>query len=123
MLLNEIRLRDGVSYNMNTGEMNPRDGYMVALPNHERIVHTIDEETIKQYINDHLNDLSKENAFFGCWFDGHDFVLDVSECYERKRDAIFYALVRKQKAIWDNSHRDEIRINARKSLVKQYVNN
>lgn len=117
-LLNEIRLAGGVTYNINTGEMNPREGYMVSLPNHEQTVSILDEETIRTYIQNHLNDLSKDNAYFGCWFDGNDYILDVSENFERKRDAVFYAIVRKQKAIWDCAKRDEIRVVSRETVEK-----
>lgn len=121
-LLNEIRLSGGVTFNINTGEMNPTEGYMVSLPNHEQVVDIIDEETVRSYILNHTNDLAKPNAYFGCWFDGQSYVLDISENYERKRDAVFYALMWKQKAIWDCVNKDEILVNPRGSIVKQYIN-
>lgn len=121
-LLNEIRLTGGVLYNINTGESNPREGYLVILPNHQAVVSSIDEETISAYINKNINQLVKDNAFFSCWFDGHNFILDVSEIYERKRDAVFHAIVKKHHIIWDCATQDEIAVNLRGSLVKQYIN-
>lgn len=118
-LINEIRLADGVSYNVNTQELNPVEGYMVSIPGHEETVSTIDEETVASYIKKHSTALAKPNSFFGCWYDGHGYVLDVSERYERKRDAVFYALMYNQRAVWDCARRDEIRVNPRKSIVKQ----
>jgi hypothetical protein len=111
--MNEIGLTGGISYNLNTGEINPKEGYMVSLADHEHLVSVIDEETVRDYISQHANALAKENAFFGVWRDGKEFVLDVSEHYEKKRDAVFHAIVRKQKAIWDCLNRDEMRVNAK----------
>lgn len=110
--MNEIRLTGGISYNINTGDLNPRFGYMVSLPCCEEIVSLsmMDQDTIEKYIEQHASALAKENAYLGCWFDGHKYVLDVSEHYETKRDAVYFAIVRKQKAIWDCEKKDDFRI-------------
>lgn len=124
-LVNEIRLKNGVSYNINTGDQNPPDGYMVAIADHEETFPVIDEEIISDYIKRHSTLLAKDDAYFGCWFDGHDYVLDVSEHYERKRDALFWAIVRKQRAIWDCARRDEINVKHKnhKSITRKFVEN
>lgn len=118
-VINEIRLTGGVSYNINTGELNPRFGYMVAIEGHSEIVSPVlmDEETVRRYVLDHANQLAEENAYLGCWFDGTNFVLDVSNHFESKRDAYYWAIVRKQKAIWDCANRDEIIIKQKHETV------
>lgn len=120
--MNEIRLAGGVNVDINTLKMNPREGYMVAFPNHTTVVSTVDDETVRDFILKHTDDLSKKNTFFGCWSDGRDYVLDVSEWYERKRDAVFHAIVRKHDTVWDCAKQDEIKVNPRGSLTKQYIN-
>lgn len=124
-VMSEIRLTGGISYNLNTGQINPREGYMVSLANFEEIVSVVDEETVKDYISRHATEFAKENVFFGCWFDGTNFVFDVSEHYERKRDAIFWAIIRKQKAIWDCAAKKECRFGKRnlKTIINQHIDN
>mgnify|MGYP004705065687 FL=1 len=41
-LTNEIALKGGVSYNLNTGEMNPSAGFMVSFEEFEKVVTYVD---------------------------------------------------------------------------------
>lgn len=107
-LTNEIALKGGVSYNLNTGEMNPSAGFMVSFEEFEKVVTYVDEPILKQYIAKHSVELSKPNSFLGVWYDGRNYVLDVSENIPTKRDAMFWAIVRKQKCIWDCAKQDEV---------------
>ena len=120
-IINEIRLTGGVSYNINTGELNPPYGYMVSLPSNEETVDVIDEETVASYIKRHADLLWKHEHHFGCWFDGSMFVLDVSIHCETKRDALFHAIVNSQRAVWDIQARDDIRVNDRNVMMRVSV--
>lgn len=116
-LTNEIALKGGVSYNLNTGEMNPSTGFMVSFAGFEKVVIYVDESILKQYIAKHSVELSKPNSFLGVWYDGRNYVLDVSENILEKRDAMFWAIVRKQKAIWDCAKQDEIYVKSKQVEV------
>lgn len=109
-VLNLIRLEGGVSYNLNTGEVNPPDGYMVSLAKHETRVKQIDESELRRYIRAKAHLLAPPNRYLGVWHDGEDYVLDVSELVESREVALLFGKNRKQQAIWDNKHKDEILI-------------
>jgi hypothetical protein len=118
MVMFYIRSTDGVSYNINTGEFNPSEGFMVALEGHEEKYPVITKDTVSGYIVRHSEALSKDNAFFGCWYDGENYILDVSENYSLRRDAVFYAIVRNQTAYYDCASKQSVRVNVTKQLVK-----
>lgn len=107
-LFNIIRTEGGVSYNLNTGEMNPDFGFMVSFADFEQVVIYIDEEVLRQYIVKHSVELANPNSYLGVWYDGRNYVLDVSEHIESKRDALFWAIARNQKCIWDCAKQDEV---------------
>jgi hypothetical protein len=116
-LYNEILLNHGVSYNINTGHFNPDYGYMVSIPGATEKVAKIDEDVVKWYIAKHSVELAKPDAFFGCWFDGEQYVLDVSIHAEKQRDAIFYGIMWEQRAIWDCKNRDEIFVKRKENHI------
>lgn len=110
-IINLIRLDNGVTYSLNTGETNPPDGYMVSISKHERRIKTIDEDVIRDYLREKAHLLTPPNRYFGVWLDGDEYVLDISEKAETRDIAVFLGKRRKQKAIWDNSRKDEIILN------------
>lgn len=107
-ILNLIRLNGGVSYNLVTHEQNPTSGFMVSLQDHEERVNYVDTDVLGRFIHSHKAALLNGNKFFGVWRDGDGYVLDVSENIPNKRDAVFAAITRKQKAVWDCEKNDEI---------------
>jgi hypothetical protein len=118
-VVGEIQLKGGLSYNLNTGELNPPSGYMVASPCCEERSPVLDEQTIRSYIEQHTLSLANENNFLGVWFDtvSKQFVFDVSRHYSERTQAAVDSLLSNQKAIWDCTNQKEIRINPRRALT------
>ncbi len=109
-LLSLAESNKGATYNVNTGEINPSVGYMVATEGNEFVSGMLTHDVVKDYVNSHSSALSQPNAYLGIWWDGMNWVLDVSEIFEEKRNAIFFGIIRKQRAIWDNANKKEIAI-------------
>lgn len=112
-ILNLIRIDGGVSYNINTGEANPTNGFMVGTGKGLILLHYVDKDVLSQFVKENAFELSKDNMFVGVWFDGNNYVLEVSENIKTKRDAVFFGIVRKQKSIWDCAKQDEIKIKSK----------
>lgn len=101
----------GGSYNINTGELNPDQGYMVAIAGHEKkypIPKSFAEFStiIENYLynNDKIDILAeKEHAFLGLWIDGNILYVDISEQIFNKSTAILRGIRNKQKSIYDNA--------------------
>jgi hypothetical protein len=100
-LADMIVANGGASYNLNTGELNPTEGYMVATEGHEQTVEYVDEDILRDYIDQHVLALAEENHFLGAWLSNGKYVLDVSEIMAQKRQAIFFGIIRKQDEVWD----------------------
>ena len=69
----------GCSYNPFTGEINPESGFMVALPDNERIV-AVSEFSPKD-VSAHVAKVLYEadpSLFFGAWLDNGQVYLDSS---------------------------------------------
>jgi len=66
------------------------------------------QDVLKDYVNSHSSLLCGSNRYLGIWWDGMNWVLDVCEKFEEKRNALFFGIVRKQLAIWDNAKKQEI---------------
>lgn len=94
-------LNNGVTYSLNTGATNPDTGYMVSLQGHEEKSTYIDEVIIADYCKRKSELLANDNHYLGLWYDSENWYLDVSENIEEKRNAIFYGIIRSQRAIWD----------------------
>ena len=96
-LANEI---GGGSYNLNTGEVNQKNGFMVALP-FEQIHGEVNKNNVLQYIIQNAERLTAANRFFGLWCDNEKWYFDVSENVSRLSDAIRLGMQHDQLAIWD----------------------
>jgi hypothetical protein len=109
-LLSVAEANKGATYNVNTGEINPSEGYMVATEGNEFVSGMLTQDVVQNYVNSHSSLLCEPNRYLGIWWDGMNWVLDVAEIFEEKRNAIFFGIVRNQLAIWDNTNRREITI-------------
>lgn len=108
----------GASYNVVTGELNPKVGYMVAISGHERIIENVTNEKQLQYlIADYLKDkaiilvsgITDNNKFIGTWINEGKLYLDVSVNIADKDAAIALAKSSNQLAIWDCENQTEIK--------------
>lgn len=108
----------GCSYNISTGEINPKDGFMVAIPNMERTVKLSDgfnevHKVLANFLHDFSGEIvDNENIFIGSWYNKDNGLIyfDLSEKIINIWDAVSLGNKRKQLAIWDNANGKEIRI-------------
>lgn len=106
----------GASFSLQTGELNPTSGYMVAISGHEKIIPNVTDNNQLQYI---IADYIKENAiilaagiscdtFIGTWLHENKLYLDVSQNVADKASAVRMAVDNNQLAIWDCENQTEI---------------
>jgi hypothetical protein len=111
-VLDEIFLEGGVSYNVTTGEVNPKSGYMVSILGFEKQydLDTIKANDLREYVLDNAYDLWGENRFIGGWIDKdtNKVVLDVSVNITDVTNACYTGIINKQKCIYDCSNKRTI---------------
>lgn len=112
----------GVTYNLN-GELNPDRGFMVATGKEESHS-SLSPELVADYVKRHAVELADPRKYLGIWFERRTFdtsfipsdktkgrwVFDVSEIFGEKRNALFFGIIRNQRAIWDNGKKRAIKI-------------
>ena len=104
---NSIIKDGGASYNLLTGEFNPREGYMVSIKDHELII-PYDPEGLQYEISRYIKSKAdilisgmSDNKFLGAWVDEGKLYLDVSLHIYSKEEAISIARAEEQKAYYD----------------------
>ena len=111
-VLDEIFLEGGVSYNVTTGEVNPKSGYMVSILGFEKQydLDTINANDLREYVLDNAYDLWGENRFVGGWIDKdtNKVVLDISVNITDMTNACYTGIINKQKCIYDCSNKGYI---------------
>jgi hypothetical protein len=115
-VLDEILLEGGISYNINTGEANPKSGYMVSILGFEK-QYDIDEITtdaIRDFVSTNVYDLWGENRFIGGWLDKdtNKVILDVSVNITDVTNACYTGIINQQKCIYDCSNKRNISLPA-----------
>jgi hypothetical protein len=115
-VLDEIFLEGGVSYNVTTGEVNPKTGYMVGILGFEKQydLDTIKANDLREYVLDNAYDLWGENRFVGGWIDTdiQKVVLDISVNITDVTNACYTGIINKQKCIYDCSNKRNISLPA-----------
>jgi hypothetical protein len=111
-VLDEIFLEGGVSYNVTTGEVNPKSGYMVSILGFEKQfnVDTIKADDLRDYVSTNAHNLWGENRFIGGWIDKdtNKVVLDISVNIIDVTQACYTGIINKQKCIYDCSSKRTI---------------
>lgn len=109
----------GASFNLVTGELNPKTGYMVALIGHEKIIAGVsDEKQLQYHIADYIKDkaillasgITDDKKYLGTWVNDGKLYLDVSINFVDKAMAVEIATRSNQLAIWDCANQTEIKI-------------
>jgi len=112
LLRNAETNNEGFSYNINNGDVNPDKGFMVSRVGHEEIVPQGADLMAygKHYFYRHADALADGNAYMGCWYNGSQFVFDVSDNVQTKEVAILLGEINNQEAIWDCASGSEYRL-------------
>lgn len=95
-------LNGGATYNIITGEYNPKKDYFVSLFGREKRIKEEDftQTTIKDFINDNVTLLNDVN-YLGSWADNGYIYLDVSVRVDSLEDALKLGYQNRQLAIYD----------------------
>lgn len=100
----ETMINGGCSYNLETGEFNPNEGYFVSLPNKELKVsiERFNPEIVRNFIMSNIEILTNvPDMFVGSWVDDGKVYLDVSQKIFSKEDALRKGILANQLAIYD----------------------
>ena len=103
----------GVTFNLE-GKA-PEKGYMVSVVGQEIIVPELDyvSEDLTEYVSEKLSLLnSMSNLYVGVWYHKGNYYIDLSENILSKADALKQGILRSQKAIWDITANEEIKLPA-----------
>jgi len=111
-VLEEIFLEGGISYNITTGEVNPKTGFMVSILGFEKQYDAdkISDNDIRDFISTNAHNLWGENRFIGAWLDKDTYkvVLDISVNITDVTNACYTGIINKQKCIYDCSNKRTI---------------
>lgn len=102
----------GFSYNINTGDSNPETGYMVSRKGYEQTAPQGCDLVAygRNYFLLHAEQLADPTAYMGCWYNGGQFVFDISHNIETMDNAIEMGMTNEQDAIWDCASGSEYRL-------------
>lgn len=102
----------GFSYNINNGDSNPETGYMVSRKGYEQTAPQGCDLVAygRNYFLLHAEQLADPTAYMGCWYNGSQFVFDISENIQFLETAIALGEHNEQDAIWDCASGSEYRL-------------
>lgn len=104
-VLEEIFLEGGISYNITTGEVNPKTGFMVSILGFEKQFDAdkVSDQNIKEYVSENVDQLWGGNRYLGAWLDKDTYkvVLDISVNVSDVTNACYTGIINKQKCIYD----------------------
>lgn len=102
----------GFSYNINTGDHNPDQGFMVSIKGYEETAPSGCDLIAfgRSYFLRHAEQLADPNYYMGCWVNAGRFVFDISENVQTKEVAIELGNMNNQQIIWDCASGSEYRL-------------
>ena len=102
----------GFSYNINTGDHNPDQGFMVSIKGYEETAPSGCDLIAfgRSYFLRHAEQLADPNYYMGCWVNAGRFVFDISENIQFLETAIQLGSMNNQEAIWDCASGSEYRL-------------
>lgn len=109
-LVHELSLVGSFSYNVNTGESNPSNGYMVSLPECEKefCFDKFDSRDLKHYYFTYSEIFADQKVFFVGNFDGDKVCLNANINIQNLEDAIYLGMSNRKKVIFDCSNNRKI---------------
>ena len=102
----------GFSYNINTGDHNPDQGFMVSIKGYEETAPSGCDLIAfgRSYFLRHAEQLADPNYYMGCWVNAGRFIFDISENVQTKEVALVLGRYHDQEAIWDCASGSEYRL-------------
>ena len=108
----------GASYNLLNGQLNPTDGFMVSIADHETILKNNWVTQLQYHIATYIKDkahilcggLTNQRYFIGAWVENDELYLDVSTKVTTREEAERIAKDNGQKAYYDNGKQETIYI-------------
>ena len=102
----------GFSYNINNGDSNPDQGFMVSIKGYEETAPSGCDLIAfgRSYFLRHAEQLADPNYYMGCWVNAGRFVFDISENIQTKEIAIELGSMNNQQIIWDCQSGSEYRL-------------
>jgi len=102
----------GFSYNINTGDHNPDQGFMVSIKGYEETAPSGCDLIAfgRSYFLRHAEQLADPNYYMGCWVNAGRFVFDISENIQFLETAIALGEHHDQQTIWDCASGSEYRL-------------
>ena len=108
----------GASYNLLNGQLNPTDGFMVSIADHETILKQNWIPQLQYHIASYIKEkahilcggLTNQRYFIGAWVDNDELYLDVSTKVTTREEAERIARDNGQKAYYDNGKQETIYI-------------
>ena len=102
----------GFSYNINNGDSNPDQGFMVSIKGYEETAPSGCDLIAfgRSYFLRHAEQLADPNYYMGCWVNAGRFIFDISENVQTKEVAIQLGSMNNQEAIWDCASGSEYRL-------------
>ena len=108
----------GASYNLLNGQLNPTDGFMVSIADHETILKQNWIPQLQYHIASYIKEkahilcggLTNQRYFIGAWVENDELYLDVSTKVTTREEAERIAKDNGQKAYYDNGKQETIYI-------------
>lgn len=102
-VLQEIFLEGGITYNVTTGQANPKTGFMVSILGFEEKINVdkVSDQSIKDYVLSNATELWGDNRYFGGWLQDDNIFFDVSVNIQDMTQACYTGIINKQKCIYD----------------------
>ena len=106
-IIEEIKEKNGGTYNKELKPINAKSGYMVSLQGYEKKCRT-DEETERAIIKNMEIVERLDNAYLGAWIDEGITYIDISVLVENKEDAMELGKINNQLAIYNIKNNESI---------------
>lgn len=113
------RVNSGASFNINTGDFNPKPGYFVALGSQYQAMYPIPktpnqwQERVLHFLGKRTLDAigGREDIYLGFWIHNDTLYMDLSERIMDRDEAIRQGHARDQIAIYDTENGQDIYMN------------
>lgn len=106
-IIEEIKEKNGGTYNKEYKTIDAKQGYMVSLQGYEKKCKT--EQEIEKAITENMEIVrGLDNAYLGAWIDEGIVYIDISVLVENKDDAMELGKINNQLAIYDIENNESI---------------